>query len=397
MDTLNRLRVAWLVPTAWFYWQPPLSEFTKIFPNTKVFTGLFPGFTHKRLEDTLNIQVVGDRKVISMTKSSTGYGANFTYLSPNIVGHLLRFKPQVVFSSSFGVWTICAILLKPIGKWRVIIAYEGSSPSVDCQNSALRLSLRRAMVKAADALITNSKAGKNYLTTTLNAREDKVFHQPYEVPDIQSLTANTENTSIDTSPQDLILNQLQKPIFLFVGSIVPRKGLHLLLAACTILQKQGHHDYTLLIVGDGPQRQELEAFCQEHNLQGCVKWAGQIDYGLMGTYFRQADVFVLPSLEDTWGMVVLEAMALGKPVLCSTGVGASEMVIAGENGYLFEPHQPEQLAEVMYRFIERPEISVAMGNKSQQVLTQHTPEIAAQFLAQITSFACNQALQDSNP
>ena len=396
MDTFARLRVAWLVPTAWFYWQPPLSEFTKIIPHTKVFTGLFPGFA-QGVEGTLDIEVVGDRKVINMTKSSTGYGSNFTYLSPKIVSYLLRFKPHVIFSSSFGVWTICAILLKPIGKWRVVIAYEGSSPSVDCQNSVLRLSLRRAMVKAADALITNSKAGKNYLTTTLNARENKVFHQPYEVPAIQALRANTEESATSTSEQDLILHQLQKPVFLFVGGIVPRKGLHLLLSACVILQKQGYRNYTLLIVGDGAQRQELETFCQKHSLQACVKWAGQVDYKLIGTYFHHADVFVLPTLEDTWGMVVLEAMVLGKAILCSKAAGASEMIVEGENGYLFEPHQPEEIAEAMRRSIEKPEISIAMGKKSQQIMAQHTPEIAAQFLAQITAFACKQALQDSNP
>lgn len=386
MDKLNRLRVAWLVPTAWFYWQPPLSEFAKIFPNTKVFTGLFPGFA-QGVEGKLDIEVVGDRQVINMTKSLTGYGANFTYLSPKIIGHLLRFKPQIIFTSSFGLWTIGAILLKPIGKWRLVIAYEGSSPSVDYQGSRLRLSLRRAMVQAADALITNSKAGKDYLTTVLKAKADRVFQQPYEVPALQALMAKTENAS----NRDFI-NQLQKPVFLFVGGIVPRKGLHLLLAACVSLQKQGYSDYTVLIVGDGPQRQELEAFSQEHNLQACVQWAGQVDYNLIGTYFHHADVFVLPTLEDTWGMVVLEAMALGKPVLCSKGAGAAELVIEGENGYIFEPNQPEQLAQAMRRFIAQPELSVAMGNKSQQIMAQHTPEIAAQFLAQITSFVCKQAL-----
>lgn len=394
MTKFDRLRVAWLVPTAWFYWQPPLSEYTKIFPHTKVFTGLFPGFA-QGVEGTLDIEVVGDRKVINMTKSATGYGSNFTYLSPKIVNYLLRFKPQIIFSSSFGLWTICAILLKPIGKWQVVIAYEGSSPSVDHRGSALRLLLRRSMIAAADASITNSKAGKTYLTTVLKAKEDRVFHQPYEVPALQALTAKPENQQSTTSARNF-MQQLQKPVFLFVGGIVPRKGLHILLTACLSLQKQGYSDYTLLIIGDGPQRQELEAFSQQHNLQACVKWLGSVDYDIIGTYFHHADVFVLPTLEDTWGMVVLEAMALGKPVLCSQGAGAAEMVIEGENGYLFEPHHPEKLAAAMRRFIEQPELSAAMGNKSKQIMAQHTPEIAAQFLTQITSFVCKQVLQDSS-
>ncbi len=373
------LRIAWLLPSAFYYWQPAISKLAQIFPQTTVFTGLWQGFA-PGFENSFAVEVL-ERKVIQLTRTSTGYGNNFTYLSLNIINRLLRFKPHLIFTSSFGVWTMLALLLKPLAKWRVVIAYEGSSPSVDYRGSAPRLALRRAMVKAADALITNSKAGKAYLIDILKAKESNVFHQPYEVPATTALVGCTKEDKQSN------LHQLQRPVFLFVGGIIPRKGLHLLLEACVVLQKQGYRNYTLLVVGDGAQRQELEAFSQTHELADCVKWAGRVNYGNLGAYFNSADVFVLPTLEDTWGVVVLEAMALGKPVLCSKWAGAAEMVIEGENGYLFEPQQPEELAKVMRRFIEQPNLSKSMGDKSQQLMAQHTPEVAAQFLAKVTSFA----------
>ncbi len=373
------LRIAWLLPSAFFYWQPAISKLAQIFPQTTVFTGLWQGFA-PGFENSFAVEVL-ERKVIQLTRTSTGYGNNFTYLSLNIINRLLRFKPHLIFTSSFGVWTMLALLLKPLAKWRVVIAYEGSSPSVDYRGSAPRLALRRAMVKAADALITNSKAGKAYLIDILKANESNVFHQPYEVPATTALVGCTKEDKHSN------LHQSQRPVFLFVGGIIPRKGLHLLLEACVVLQKQGYRNYTLLVVGDGAQRQELEAFSQTHELADCVKWAGRVNYGNLGAYFNSADVFVLPTLEDTWGVVVLEAMALGKPVLCSKWAGAAEMVIEGENGYLFEPQQPEELAKVMRRFIEQPNLSKSMGDKSQQLMAQHTPEVAAQFLAKVTSFA----------
>lgn len=373
------LRIAWLLPSAFFYWQPAISKLAQIFPQTTVFTGLWQGFA-PGFENSFAVEVL-ERKVIQLTRTSTGYGNNFTYLPLNIVSRLIRFKPHLIFTSSFGVWTMLALLLKPLAKWRVVIAYEGSSPSVDYRGSAPRLALRRAMVKAADALITNSKAGKAYLIDILKAKESNVFHQPYEVPATTALVGCTKEDKHSN------LHQLQRPVFLFVGGIIPRKGLHLLLEACVVLQKQGYRNYTLLVVGDGAQRQELEAFSQTHELADCVKWAGRVNYGNLGAYFNSADVFVLPTLEDTWGVVVLEAMALGKPVLCSKWAGAAEMVIEGENGYLFEPQQPEELAKVMRRFIEQPNLSKSMGDKSQQLMAQHTPEVAAQFLAKVTSFA----------
>ncbi len=374
---MSTLRIAWLLTSAFYYWHPMLSRFAKRFPQMTAFAanwrGYAPGF-----EDSFKVEVVGERKIIPVTKASTGYGSSFTYLPLNIVNRLLQFKPQVIFSNSFGMWTTLALLLKPLGKWRVVIAYEGSSPSVDYRNSAMRISVRRALVRAADACITNSHAGKAYLTEVLKAEEKLVFVQPYEVPAANSLSGQSTFAELDTS--------WQQPIFIFVGSIVPRKGLNFLLEACALLKKQGCHKYTLLIVGDGPQREELETFSQKQQLTDCVKWVGRVDYGLLGAYFNQANVFVLPTLEDTWGMVVLEAMVLGKPILCSKWAGAAELVLEGVNGHHFEPQDPEKVAELMRRFIDDPNLAVSMGQESKQVMSQHTPEVAADFLAEVTSF-----------
>ena len=379
MSSNNSLRVAWLLPVAWFYWQPVLSEFTRLFPETTVFTGLFPGFT-KGYENSLTVELVGETKVVGLTKSKTGYGDNFTYLSPAIVGCLLRLKPNVIFTSSFGIWTVLAILLKPLGRWRVIIAYEGCSPGVDYRNSWLRLTLRRLLVAAADACITNSHAGKDYLTEFLKARADSVFVKPYEIPVPEAFSLTTSSTEQSHS-------SLNHPIFLFTGHVVPRKGLNFLLEACAILRSQGYSNYTVLVVGDGSQQEELQAFCQSHDLTDCVQWEGRVEYDLIGSYFQIADVFVLPTLEDTWGVVVLEAMLFGKPVLCSKGAGTSELIVDGENGYVFEPQDAENLAKLMRQLIDNPQLIVAMGEKSKQVIAQYTPISASKTLAEVTEFA----------
>lgn len=374
---MNNPRIAWLLTSAFYYWHPMLNHLAQLFPQMTAFAGKWRGYA-PGFENSFTVEVVGDRKVIPITKTSTGYGSSFTYLSLNIVNRLLRFKPHVIFSNSFCVWTILALLLKPVGKWRVVIAYEGSSPNVDYRNSPARLALRRTMIQAADACITNSQAGKAYLTEVLKAEQHRVFVQPYEVPSVRALSEACE--AIPEKPQ------LARPVFLFVGSVIPRKGLHLLLEACALLHQQGYRDYSVLVVGDGPQRQELEEFSQRHALNDCVRWAGRVDYGCLGTYFRQADVFVLPTLEDTWGVVVLEAMALSKPVLCSQLAGAAEMVMDGENGFRFDPHNVKRLAEIMSQFIRDPSLCESMGRKSQELMAQHSPEAAAQFLAEVTNF-----------
>lgn len=384
----HNTRIAWLLPTAWFYWQPSLSELAQKFSPTKVFTGLWPGFA-QGYEDKLDVQVIGDRKVINIASDTKSYGNNFTYLSPSIIFPLLKLKPDVIFSSSFGVWTLLALLLKPIGRWRVIIAYEGSSPSVDFKNSKKRLTLRRTMVKAATACITNSHQGKDYLTKTLQAPSAKVFAHPYEVPDPKSLLASTDDTA-QLPPLQLSNKNLRHPTFIFVGSLIPRKGMQCLLQACQILKNKGIEEYTLLVVGEGSQAQELKSFCQEQDLNEQVCWLGKVPYEQLGQYFQHSDVFVLPTLEDTWGMVILEAMILGKPILCSTGAGASELVQQGQNGFCFEPEDADKLAGLMEHFITHPDAIATMGQNSQQIMAQYTPEKAGDFLAEVTHFVLRQ-------
>ncbi|MEQ9000326.1 MAG: glycosyltransferase family 4 protein [Coleofasciculus sp. B1-GNL1-01] len=382
MNSRANIRVAWLLPSMerQNYWQPLFKEFSKTFPKTTIYTGYWEGFV-PGFEGTFTVEVVGKTQFVPTTQCA-GYSPGLIVVSPKILGYLLKFRPHVIFVSGFSLWTLLALLFKPLGMWKVVIVYDGSSPTIDYINSRSRLILRSAMVRFADAFITNTSGGKNYLTKVLGAEEQRVFARPYQVPDVKTLLGCQEE---DSEPKP----ELQHPIFLFVGKVIPRKGLQLLLQACTMLKQQGYQKYTLLIVGDGEQREELEAYSQTQGLTDSVHWVGWGNYDRLGAYFRQADVFVFPTLEDIWGVVLLEAMAFGNVILCSKWAGSSELVLEGDNGYIFDPYHPEELAEQMRRFMNNPDLIVSMGQQSQQFIAQHNPEAAAKFLVEVTSFALN--------
>ncbi|MCM1984900.1 glycosyltransferase family 4 protein [Lyngbya confervoides] len=348
-------------------------------------TARWPGYA-KGFEDSISVQVVGQRKIVEFSSSATGYGSTLTYVTPAVMFPLFRFWPQVIFTNAFGIWTLIALVLKLFVGWKVIIAYEGSSPGVDFRNSQLRLLMRRIMGILADACISNSQAGKDYLVNVLRLSDEKVFAYPYEVPAAESLLGVSE----DESEVNLLLKRDDhRPVFLFVGRIMPRKGLQHLLDAAVRLKEKGYTDYNLLVVGDGEQREELQEFARFNHLDDCVRWVGRVDYDQISAYFRYADVFVMPTLEDTWGVVVLEAMLFGKPVLCSAGAGSSEVITDGSNGYVFEPGNPEYLANVMSKFIDNPTLAQMMGEHSKQVMATYSPEKSAQFLAEIVGFVCD--------
>ena len=66
--------------------------------------------------------------------------------------------------------------------------------------------------------------------------------------------------------------------------------------------------------------------------------------------------------------------------------GASELVREGENGYCYDPYEPQQLAALMSLFLDDPKLNISMGQKSQELMANYTPEIAAQFLSKVTEF-----------
>ena len=377
----GELRVAWLVPEVGLgaYWQPVLREFTKVFKNTVFYTGgVWPGFDPKMPGSSV-IQLVGKTSFVETTKIDTGYDRGFIVVSPSIIGYLLEFRPQVVFPQAFSLWTVIVALLKPLMRWKIAIIYDGSSPNTDFRDSSFRTFVRRILVRLADAFVSNSNAGKKYLMEVLNVPEDKIFTKTYLVPDAGALLKRLE----ETKPPNL---DLKRPFFLYVGRITARKGIKTLLEACALLKNQGYTDYSLLIVGQGDQREELESFIKYHNLEEQVMWGGWVEYGNLGSYFQQADVFVFPTFEDVWGMVVPEAMVFGKPVLCSNGAASCELIVSGDNGYIFDPSSAKELAEKMQIFIDHPDLIESMGERSRQMISQKTPETAAKAYVEVTSF-----------
>jgi len=374
-------RIAWLLPSLdrGSYWHPVFQEFIRLFPDTIIFTGNWPGFASGS-ENAFKVQVVGKTRYFNFRSFVSGKVKTFILAPLGIVPSVMRFCPQVIFTSAFSLWTTLVVLLKPWKRWRVIVLYDGSAPSVDSRDSWLNHLLRRLIAKNVDALITNSNAGKEYLTGVLRADSKKILHQPYQVPCVAALSAQQGHETATLSFADS-----KHPVFLFIGQLIPRKGIEFLLDACVLLNRERQGCYTMLIAGDGPQRQAIEEKIASRGLSEEVRLLGWVNYALIGYYLKRSDVFVFPTLEDIWGMVTLEAMVFGKPILCSKWAGTSEMVIDGENGYVFDPYQPDQLAALMRRFIDDPNLIPSMGKHSTRIIAPHSPRAAAEGLAHLAA------------
>lgn len=169
-----------------------------------------------------------------------------------------------------------------------------------------------------------------------------------------------------------------KPIvFLYVGRLEPHKGIQDLLEAFVDLSQEGEKSH-LIIVGNGSMRGLIESAARTHP---AVEYLGRLSGNALIHAYSRADVFVLPSHVEPWGLVINEAMAAGLPVIATDRVGCvDDLVREGENGRIVPSACPARLAECMRTFIRQPDIAATMGQTSRQMISTWTIEDEARIL-----------------
>jgi glycosyltransferase involved in cell wall biosynthesis len=135
-------------------------------------------------------------------------------------------------------------------------------------------------------------------------------------------------------------------LLLYIGQLIKRKGIIQVLKALNYLRDP---EIGLIIVGSGPQEKELKKFCKENNLNN-IFFKGFQQQEMLPKYYALADIFILPSFEEVWGLVVNEALASGLYVLSSKYAGASyDLIKEGWNGEIFNPNDVTEIVELIKR------------------------------------------------
>jgi phosphatidylinositol alpha-mannosyltransferase len=133
---------------------------------------------------------------------------------------------------------------------------------------------------------------------------------------------------------------------LFLGRLDERKGLGQLLPAFRLLQNE--MDVHLVIAGTGQRKATYESYVKEHRLTEYVHFLGFIPNEDIPSIYRSCDIYCSPALGgETFGIVLIEAMASGVPVIASNINGYRQVIEDGKNGLLFDPHSPEDIKERM--------------------------------------------------
>jgi phosphatidylinositol alpha-mannosyltransferase len=224
-------------------------------------------------------------------------------------------------------------------------AYAGFSPSYEFGSRALR-----GYAPRLHGRIAVSAAARHFI--------DRFFPGDYKVIPNGVDVARFANAVPIARWQD------GTPNVLFVGRHEPRKGLLDLLKAHRILRKTGSRS-RLLIVGSGPQEREARRYVATRGLQA-VEFLGRVSDAEKAQLYRTADIYASPATGgESFGIVLLEAMAAGTPIVASDIHGYKGVVRRGREGLLVPPREPRELAIAIDRLLRDPALREQMGAAGQ--------------------------------
>lgn len=217
------------------------------------------------------------------------------------------------------------------------------------------------VIKSADKIITVSTKLKRIADSNFGFKENiKVINNgidPSEVPG----QSEKENKPHET-------------IILSVSNLIESKGIDLNIEAISkIINKCSHLKY--YIIGDGPEKRKLQSMAIELGLANIIIFLGRISHEEVLHYMMEADIFSLPSWNEGFGVVYIEAMSCGKPVVACQGQGIEDVIKHNENGILVKPRDVDSLATELNRLIVQPEEAKLIGKKAREtVLSKFTWE-----------------------
>lgn len=253
-----------------------------------------------------------------------------------------------------------AVFVKFLTGKRVVISVHGGD--IFGLEGGFMTGLKRFALKHADHVIANSSATKRACQAVYA-----------DVPiSVIPMGIDRDTFAPGPRPERLVERYGLRETFtmLFVGRLTKVKGVEYLLEAAQKLRDAGV-EFKLLIVGDGPDRPELEAFVKKHQLTKYVVFVGWVNKAELPEYYHAADVMVGPSLHEALGVVFIEAQTGGVPVVASNVDGIPDVVVDGETGFLVERKSAQALFERLKQLYDDPRLRQKLARQAHKTISEH--------------------------
>ena len=267
-------------------------------------------------------------------------------LSLGLLTIIRKIKPDVLITEGFFQWTPFVQLYGWFFRVPVFVGYERTLYT-ERHNSRFKTFLRKLQDKSIAGYLVNGIETKKYLLS-LGISEEKIFVGGMSA-DSTGLRTSIKKWSVEEKQnfKSKYISSNNGLIFLFTGQMILRKGVNYLLKAW-VKHTQLYPDDKLVLVGGGVF---LERWKKEYRKYSSIIFEGTVAYDEIYKYYAIADVYILPTIEDNWSLVVPEAMACGLPVATSIYNGCHvELIQDGENGFIFDTYNQESITNVLEKF-----------------------------------------------
>jgi glycosyltransferase involved in cell wall biosynthesis len=301
-----------------------------------------------------------DYSVMDFPKVSLGYDA-VVFLPYNISSKIDRLNPSCLVISGFNLMAMLASRYARRRKIPYIIWSGGTKAEFDGFSARrVREYLRRGMVRHAAGFIAYGTEASRHLQF-LGADPEKIS------VGINSVDTDFFQKRVASLKGERAADDGSMTRILYVGHLQRRKGLDLVLRALAQIR---HDDIILDVVGDGPERAEYEALARQLGLD-CVNFLGYRKKEDLPEFYAAADIFVFPSVEEVFGLVLVEAAAAGLPLVASKlAGGTADLVREGRNGYVVDPRDIDEMGERLRRLCDSRELRKSMGEESHRIITE---------------------------
>jgi len=273
-----------------------------------------------------------------------------------------------------------AILLKRLFHKPVVLHIHGGDLNIYSSSSYLYKNIYDITVSESDKIIVNSNDIKNKLLNLTGVNEDKVTvlspgvsYDIFYPIDAKKLKIHQKSYNVD--PNSIVL--------FFAGNAIKRKGLDILLTALSQLQIKQLNRVTLIICSNGPEIEDIrDRLNQIPNLKNSTIFINKVSQSELNILYNIATLFIFPSREEPLGLVGLEALACGTPVIGSN-VGGIPEYITSNNGYLFDPNKPKELSTIIGSLIDSPGVIESLKKNLDNKRSLHDISISANHLKKL--------------
>jgi len=272
----------------------------------------------------------------------------------------LRKQIDIVNAAPADYPMVSAFLFALFSHKPYIVTCMGSDIRI-CSRKFLRRALQLPLLRGAKSIITVSNEIAEILTQKYGIPKRKILVVGSGYDDRITQELRNINLRAETDRSMRIIN---------VAYMLPAKDHRTLLESFARLTKRMKKVH-LSLVGDGPLRGELEEFCTQQSIHD-VEFLGKLPYSDVIKRVANSDVFVLTSVEEGMPNAIIEALALGKPVIATAVGGIPEVVKDGVNGILVPPKSTEHIAKALERLLSDSELRRKLGEAAAESVKDYT-------------------------